>query len=180
MQNKIRSNELAYLIGLQERIIRQEVETEENLIEGDDYFFAGSALYLYSTSVTFLLGQFGLVDISKFREVNETLEKLYQKPKGTFSTNDPNLPALSTTEQNWNDKIIPIIHGNAEAMHMSYPQFLALVYSTMNVNFSKYAGMYLDKVGMPEAKVSKLRVITVTKELRILFEQTMSSIMARR
>ena len=180
MKNKVRSREVAYLIGIQDNVIKKQIIDEPRLIETEDYFFAGEAMYLYPQSVVYLLGEFGLVDISRFRELTDTLDKLFQHPKGTYSSNDPNLPQLNTTEQEWNDKIVPIIHGNAEVYKLPYGRFLGMVYKEMNVNFAYYAGLYLDKVGMPNANISKLRVITVTKELRIKFEQTMSAIMSRR
>ena len=85
---------------------------------------------------------------------------------------------MDNVEQDWNDNIIPILKDHAKYLAIDYCDLLKLVYGVMNVNFPYYTGIYLDKVGLPgETKVTKFRIVTTNKDLRIKFEPALSQLM---
>ena len=151
-------------------------ETKE-LKESEDYFFVGSDVFIYLKAALFLIGRFSITE--NLENIAGDIELLGQPEKKKFSgLNDDRLPQLNSTEQEWNDKIIPIVKENAKFLKLEFGYFLSLIYKEMDVNWYAEIGSYLDKVHLPDANVTKLRVVTCNKSLRIKFENTMSNLMS--
>ncbi len=153
------------------------LKDEPGLIEKEDYFFVGNDCYIKLKAALFLLGRFSITDIY---DIVEDITNLAQPDKKSFSgLNDSRLPQLNSYEQDWNDQILPIIKENAKCLEIDFKSMLAKIYKEMNINFPYYIGEYLNRIGVPNAThVTKFRVVTCTKELRIEFENAMSRIMS--
>ena len=92
-------------------VVEQAIINEELLEEKEDYFYVGSDMYIRLKAALWIIGRFAVTDINPI--VNDIV-RLSQPEKKTWSgNNDTRLPQLNETEQDWNDKIIPIIKTNA-------------------------------------------------------------------
>ena len=151
------------------------IAKESNLIEGEDYLIVGSDCYLRLNAALYLIARFGITNVWDY---TETFEHLAKQEKKRMSTNDDRLPVLTPTEQDWNDAILPIIKSNAAILGLEFNTFLSKVYQTMDINFAKETGDYLEKIKLPTVtKISKFRVVTCNKTLRLKFEDAMAQVM---
>lgn len=164
-------------IQLPENIVLQTILDEPFLKEKEDYFYVGNTMYLYLSTVLFLTGRFAVTNEKAVKITEKIVMFLSQELKKGLPQSDFNLPGLNTEEQEWSDGIIPIIKGNVRFLNMEYVKFLSLIYKKMDINFNKYKGEYLERINMKDARVSNFRVVTCTKELRILFEQAMNEVL---
>ena len=151
------------------------IKAEPNLIEKEDYLIIGTDCYLRLNAALFLLGRF---EITNAWDLSNDFIHLSKEEKKQFSGyNSDDLPELKTDEQEWLDKINPIIKGNAKFLELEYNRFLAKVYKQMDVNFAKEEGIYLESVGLKNAKISHIYLIARVKKLRIEFEEAMNRVM---
>lgn len=157
-------------------IVETEIKENADLIENEDYLIIGSDVYIRLKAALYLIGRFAVTNTNGFTEYIKYLAK---EEKKVFSGyNDERLPGLNSTEQEWNDYMLPTIQSNAKFLGMEKNAFLAKVYKEMHVNFSKYTGEYLERIHMPDvSRISKFRVVTCTPILRAKFEKAMSVVM---
>ncbi len=156
-------------------VVEQAITNEESLEEKEDYFYVGSDMHIRLKAALWVIGRFAITNINPI--VNDIVRLSQPEKKVWSGNNDTRLPQLNETEQDWNDKIIPIIKTNAKILQMEFKRFLGEVYKEMDVNFYTYIGDYLESVNLPGASITKFRVVTCTKELRILFEDAMNQVM---
>ena len=163
------SGEISY------KVMRAAILGNEDLKPKEDYTDCGNDLYICLSAAMYLIGRFSL---ENYRGLEESIRFLSQDVKKPFVSNR-DLPPLEDDEQSWNDQILPIIKGNAAFLHLEYNEFLHQIYQRMHFNYDLAKGQYLERIRMPDAKyVTKFRVVTCTKELRMKFERAMSKIMA--
>ena len=157
-------------------LVVQALKDEPMLSEKEDYFFVGEDTYIRLKAALYLIGRFSITMICG---LEEDIIHLSQPEKKKYSgANDERLPALNPTEQRWNDEILPIIRRNAKFLNLDFGIFLSKVYREMSVNFAKYTGEYLERIELPDViHITKFRIITCSKELRIAFEEAMSRVM---
>ena len=176
MRNKVSLQEIANITDIPEKALELAIKDESELKDKEDYIDVGSHTFIHLTAALFLIGRFALQD--KLKEIEPIIVRLSEENKTKqYSRCDKSLPQLTSFEQSWSDEVMTTVKINAKICALPTTGMLNLIYRFMPSDMDERKKAYLEKVKMPNARISKFRVVTVDKKLRGEFESTMADLM---